>query len=359
MKNILLLFLILTGSLNCFSQTNPSDRIIKTFGKEQLQDCKVYDKYPNGKDTSILHHSYEFDLKGNICKEIFSTRWYDTSLVVSTFDSLNRKISQMRYTKSWQDIGKRDTSKWVYSYNDKNKITSELCYSYYYPERQNETQLLYFYNNSGLLEKIVFLEYYGKRGFDTTYTKQYTYNPKGLKETEIIRGYCDMYSLIMCQGGINKFKYDDLNRLTEINHIELHGKRNEIKDERMDFNRYYTYTGDSLITETTISQSTFCIITTLKDRSGKVIQTKRNFTQGLEIKNINEKYIHDQDKTGIIQIQNAVYKYDRFGRINKVAIEFDNRRLNPDGTDGLSYKVYKYKDDKSYLLDEDKYLDKY
>jgi hypothetical protein len=364
MTNKILTNIILFWGLSLSSQNLPtivqkllsdSRPIIKTFGKEQLKDCQVYDKYPQGIDTSILHHSFEFDEKGNIAKSIYSTRWEDTSLIINSYDNLNRKTSCVRYSKSWRDKGTRDTSVVVYTYNKANDVTSESTYERNLPTNKfsNSTRYLYFYNKKNLLERTLYQEDWGNRVLDTVSGKlvqlenvtsptfstvssiEYNYNSKGQKETETSKLFIGP-SYFYMRSSVTTYQYDSQDRISQTSYVTIKVRKDEETDERLNFNCYYEYIGDSVKIETKIRNSSLCDQTTyVKNKNKQTIQIVINEEEDIE--NIN-------------------YQYDQLGRIIKinsksgVVVGVDEKSIS-------SYRIYVYGQNETYLLPENEYFD--
>ncbi len=363
MTNKILTSIFLFLSLSIYSQDlstvvqkllSDKQHIIRTFGKEQLKDCQVYDKYPQGSDTSLLGHSYEFDERGNITKEIRSIRWEDTSLIINSYDSLNRRTSRVRYSKSWRDIGIRDTSVVVYTYNEANHVTSESTYerNLHTNKFSNGIRYLYFYNKKDLLERTLYQEDWGNRVLDTVSGKlvqlenvtsptfstvssiEYTYNSKGQKETETSKLFIGP-SYFYMRSGLTKYQYDDQDRVTQISYLTISSRTDEEPDQQLNYNCYYEYIGDSVEIETKIRNSLCEKTTYLRNKNKKTVQIVLN--QDEDIENIN-------------------YQYDQLGRIIKVTAE-SNTAVVKDEKSRFTYTIYVYGENKPYLLSEKKYLD--
>jgi len=376
--------------LVCHSQTEMTNaEIIKNFGTEQLKGCQVYNKAPQAfhcEDTSRIYHSYDFDDKGNIEKELISKRWEDTILNVYTYNSANKLSNQISYTK--RRNGRKDTILTIYSYNDKNNISSVLKYLIHYPDKQdNYDKSLFYYNQKDQLEKKIYLDYFpSKKQFDTAFTVEFKYYSSEKKETETIVDYEGIY--LRTGKECNKSKYDELGRLIEFNHYTLQVKKNKddpfgrmihttyksiadslVEEKRIstdssgNYNCYYTYLGDSLTLETHIDNYTYKEYTTIRNKDKKVIKTIGYNVGGGNTKCVKGKYIPDLEmKCGSISKNQTIYQYDKFGRISKCIEEYDyNYKDNNGGMKGKGKdsKEFVYKDNKPYILPEEKYIEDY
>ena len=354
--NILLCFL----SLHCVSQTLiPNLEIVKTYGTEHLLDCQVLNKAPNAwrcADTSVLYNSYEFDNYGKIIKKIKANN-PDTALTIYTYNELGKIGSMLHFSRNY-----KDTMLQIFYYNSKGNVDKRLDYSIRNGNRMdNRSELLNFYNKRDSLEKKVYLDYSpSKKKFDTTYYQIRTYNSQGMKETETIYKYVN-YNSFEGEQGFSTFKYDITGRLIEKDHIGFRGMWNKDSSPSDNYKCLYSYIGDSVISETSFSESNFLKETIYRNAEKKIIKIERNSVQLTKIKNINGVYCPDLNgKTARIQNEQTTYFYDKLGRITK-SLNIFNNEYKSDGlkSNGETYEIYLYRDDIPNILPEEEYFYKW
>jgi hypothetical protein len=340
MKRLLIISIFSLMQFLCFSQTDLIDTsVFKNGIFKHLQDCqKFYNSEANMKTFKRLRKSYQFD-KGLNVRMIIRTVGPDSSLAVLSYNKENKLITRKNYV--W---GNHDT---LYEFS----------------------KVLYLYNTKGFNEKTVALTFNDKtKMYDTLFVNSFTYNSKGQKERENIRNVENSFFTFtgfIRITGAKYFKYDEKGRLKEIQRIATHGVNSEIRDSGMDYSIFYSYSGDSLYTETQIGSlddlyhNSFFEQSYFKNKNGKTTKTIQTDIQTVEIRFINGKYIPDaQSKTARVDSTTTFYQYDKLGRIEKcLHIHHSEDKPSGEKREEQYYESFIYKDNKSYKLPIEEYID--
>lgn len=359
---VIISFFFLTAQV-CYSQTNWSDsELVKNFKKTPLKDCQIYSKSLHAKDTSfVLMYSYEFDTKGNIAKKIKSTIWEDTTLTIFSYDENDRVVSETNYENMYYrtNYKHRDTSITEFLYDKKGKLSKRTNYSVYNMIKyEDRSKVEYHYTPFDSLSKLIIYEYFPlKKDYDTVFLEEYSYNPNKLKESVSVRDFVGYYYSPVGEG-LTKYRYDHKNILVEVSHIAKRGKYNEVDNPENNYNLFYLYIGDSLVSETCMQQDYYSKDITIRNSQKKLYKkysSTIHFTNPLYLKSGTN--IPDIEKNvNEIICDGTSFVYDNYGRILKIIYEGDNRN-KATGFDscGSFYQLFIYNSKTPFILPEKEY----
>lgn len=338
MKDIQLILIFLLATLTSFSQRELIDTSVFNHSTLQhLRDCRQYsvDSIKNVETTELVK-SYAFDAQGNIIKivETPSTpgskpTGSDSTLAILTYDKNNNLTCRTNYCKCLN----RDT-------------LIEL------------SKVINLYNSKGLIVQKIGLSQVEKTGlYDTMFVIDYTYNSKGLLQTENTRDIERGLGIT----GLNKYHYDEMNRLKEINFIASCCRL--VEDKSIDnYNVRYIYFGDSVYKATQVFKlqpqrnSTYREYTYFTDKNGKLIKKIGKSISGEIILENGNYILNPESKDNRIYKTSVDYKYDKLGRIEKLIYHYKDEhgdwKMN-----GEYSTLFKYNDNKLYKLPDEEYLD--
>jgi hypothetical protein len=344
MKDIRLIILFLFFYVSCFSQQALIDTSIFNHSTiKQFNDCQQYsvDTIKNIEEKE-LRKSYQFDKNGNVVKILQTLIWtgintngHDTALTILTYGTNNNLLCRKRYLKSYGNDTLVEDYKIDYSYNSKK-----------------------------LLEKTIGFRFAKKEQiYDTLFVIDYTYNAKGLLDTENNRNIKNNKNEArwFLNTGLNKFTYDDSDRIKEIQHTATCCKLMDVSEGN--YNVYYTYYGDSSYKETlalnlkNLRYGSYTENVHFKNKTGeitKIIGTEISSEVRLE----NGNYIVNREsEDATIYNRSYYYIYDTLGRIEKTIYQYSEcDQTNGHFSSEQHSQLFIYKDDKLYKLPTDEYM---
>lgn len=414
-QNILFYFSFLFYSTCLFSQTK---EIELKFNKKPLfkhfNDCQKFDQCKiNGKEELRISKSYLFDEKGNLIKSFKSGSTIEAEeLVEYVLNGQNKKTELTNYKKTHID-SVFEIWKILYLFNNSGLLQKRVSLSYfpkinYLPiDEKNDSQdiiknavefdnpndprnfprwaapgsadldtftgprkikmkpiflgqswdtatvSLYAYNSKGQLIK----QFNDAEDFPNEGTVNYLYDEKGVKE--ILYYYQNSYKRKNGYLKDSLRKWNSKFRIYRDTANTLEYIKQSMVDSTLEWNSSFTYSGVNSFTETLVSSTSIIAVTHFTNEKGQIIKSIREYTQNVQNKYLNERYIPvpiDKSTYSAFTRTTTGFQYDKFGRIEKCTYNFEeNRKEGPFEFQSIS--IFKYKDDKAYKLPKEEYFD--